>query len=59
MTACHRTEAQIAARLREQEAKTGWQSADLLIDTVAELEEIDREHVRSAWVRMTTMQGAG
>lgn len=59
MTACHLIEAKIAARLREQEAKTGWQSADLLIDTVAELEGIDREHVRSVWVRMTTMQGAG
>lgn len=56
---CHLTESKIMKALKDQEAKTGWETADLLIDTVAELEGIDRESVRSVYVRMVTMQGAG
>lgn len=47
MTPCHLTDAKIWQRLQDQEDKTGWQSADLLIDTVAELEGIDRERVQA------------
>lgn len=56
---CHLTDAQIWQRLQEKERETGWQSADLLIDTVAELEGIDRERVQAVYVARSTMQGAG
>lgn len=59
MTPCHLTDAKIWQRLQDQEDKTGWQSADLLIDTVAELEGIDRERVQAVYVARSTMQGAG
>ena len=59
MTPCHLTAAKIWQRLQDQEDKTGWQSADLLIDTVAELEGIDRERVQAVYVARSTMQGAG